>query len=250
MSGRSPGRPVRSRAASGISSPTPWTTRTSRRMRCARPASPRCCSSRSSAPGRRRSPERRVGSPHERSRRADDAGSGAPRRRSRGRDRAGRLPRTAERPRRDGRAHGTTQPAFVGPHDPQGSRLRDENASPSLCGDHRPRPLQAVQRSPRPPGGRPAPQDQRPRHGARRCARRTRSHATAGRSSASCSRAARPRKPRSCSSGCAELTPEGQTCSVGLAEWSGESDADLVARADAALYEAKRAGRDALIVVV
>ena len=44
------------------------------------------------------------------------------------------------------------------------------------------------------------------------------------------------------------LTPEGQTCSVGLAEWSGESDADLVARADAALYDAKRAGRDALIV--
>ncbi|HJR94729.1 MAG TPA: sensor domain-containing diguanylate cyclase [Gaiellaceae bacterium] len=46
-----------------------------------------------------------------------------------------------------------------------------------------------------------------------------------------------------------ELTPEGQTCSVGLAEWSpGESDADLVARADEALYEAKRAGRDALVV--
>jgi diguanylate cyclase (GGDEF)-like protein len=45
------------------------------------------------------------------------------------------------------------------------------------------------------------------------------------------------------------LTPEGQTCSVGLAEWSaGESDADLVSRADAALYDAKRAGRDALIV--
>ena len=46
-----------------------------------------------------------------------------------------------------------------------------------------------------------------------------------------------------------ELTPDGQTCSVGLAEWSpGESDADVVARADAALYAAKRAGRDALVV--
>ena len=45
------------------------------------------------------------------------------------------------------------------------------------------------------------------------------------------------------------LTPEGQTCSVGLAEWSpGESDADLVARADAALYDAKRAGRDGLVL--
>ena len=47
-----------------------------------------------------------------------------------------------------------------------------------------------------------------------------------------------------------ELTPDGQTCSVGLAEWwHGESGADLVARADAALYEAKRAGRDMLVVV-
>ena len=47
-----------------------------------------------------------------------------------------------------------------------------------------------------------------------------------------------------------EVTPEGQTCSVGLAEWSyGESEADLLARADAALYEAKRSGRDTLVVV-
>ena len=46
------------------------------------------------------------------------------------------------------------------------------------------------------------------------------------------------------------LTPDSQTCSVGLAEWSpGESVADLVARADAALYEAKRAGRDTLVAV-
>ena len=45
-----------------------------------------------------------------------------------------------------------------------------------------------------------------------------------------------------------DLTPEDETCSVGLAEWSpGESAADLVSRADAALYAAKRAGRDALV---
>ncbi|HEY7380285.1 MAG TPA: sensor domain-containing diguanylate cyclase [Gaiella sp.] len=44
-------------------------------------------------------------------------------------------------------------------------------------------------------------------------------------------------------------TPDGLTCSVGLAEWSrGESDLMLVARADEALYEAKRVGRDVLVV--
>jgi len=43
-------------------------------------------------------------------------------------------------------------------------------------------------------------------------------------------------------------TPEGQTCSAGLAVWGrGESVDDLVGRADAALYEAKEAGRDRLV---
>ena len=45
------------------------------------------------------------------------------------------------------------------------------------------------------------------------------------------------------------LTPEEQTCSIGLAEWRpGESGAELVARADEALYQAKRSGRDALVL--
>ncbi len=40
-------------------------------------------------------------------------------------------------------------------------------------------------------------------------------------------------------------TPEGETCSAGIAEWDGEESAEsLVGRADAALYAAKRAGRD------
>jgi diguanylate cyclase (GGDEF)-like protein len=41
------------------------------------------------------------------------------------------------------------------------------------------------------------------------------------------------------------VTPSGQTCSAGVACWDGEESADgLVARADAALYQAKVAGRD------
>jgi diguanylate cyclase (GGDEF)-like protein/PAS domain S-box-containing protein len=43
-------------------------------------------------------------------------------------------------------------------------------------------------------------------------------------------------------------TPNGQTCSAGLAVWRpGESVDDLVGRADAALYQAKDAGRDRLV---
>ena len=45
------------------------------------------------------------------------------------------------------------------------------------------------------------------------------------------------------------LTPEGLTCSVGLAAWDGaETDVALVGRADGALYRAKRSGRDAVVV--
>ena len=45
-------------------------------------------------------------------------------------------------------------------------------------------------------------------------------------------------------------TPESQTCSAGVAYWDGsESPENLVGRADAALYEAKRAGRDRVVGV-
>ena len=45
-----------------------------------------------------------------------------------------------------------------------------------------------------------------------------------------------------------EATPNGQTCSAGLACWNGvESSEDLVGRADSALYRAKAAGRDRLV---
>jgi diguanylate cyclase (GGDEF)-like protein/PAS domain S-box-containing protein len=41
------------------------------------------------------------------------------------------------------------------------------------------------------------------------------------------------------------VTPEGESCSAGLAVWDGEEQPEaLVGRADAALYRAKRAGRD------
>jgi diguanylate cyclase (GGDEF)-like protein len=42
-----------------------------------------------------------------------------------------------------------------------------------------------------------------------------------------------------------DRVPRGETVSAGISEWDGsESGADLVARADRALYEAKRTGRD------
>jgi diguanylate cyclase (GGDEF)-like protein/PAS domain S-box-containing protein len=45
-------------------------------------------------------------------------------------------------------------------------------------------------------------------------------------------------------------TPAGQTVSAGIAAWDGcESAESLLRRADRALYEAKRAGRDCLVVV-
>ncbi|WP_369793956.1 GGDEF domain-containing protein [Actinoplanes sp. SE50/110] len=44
-------------------------------------------------------------------------------------------------------------------------------------------------------------------------------------------------------------TPLGQTFSAGLAEWDGtETSDELTARADAALYEAKHAGRNRIAV--
>jgi len=46
-------------------------------------------------------------------------------------------------------------------------------------------------------------------------------------------------------------TPSGQTCSAGVACWDGEESSDgLVARADAALYQAKVAGRDRSVAAV
>jgi diguanylate cyclase (GGDEF)-like protein len=41
------------------------------------------------------------------------------------------------------------------------------------------------------------------------------------------------------------VMPDGQTCSAGIAYWDGsESAADLLGRADGALYDAKRSGRN------
>jgi len=45
-----------------------------------------------------------------------------------------------------------------------------------------------------------------------------------------------------------ESTPDGQTCSAGLAYWDlGESAEDLLGRADVALYRAKEEGRDRIV---
>ena len=45
-------------------------------------------------------------------------------------------------------------------------------------------------------------------------------------------------------------TPEGETCSIGVACWDGqEGAAALIGRADAALYQAKHRGRNATVLV-
>jgi diguanylate cyclase (GGDEF)-like protein len=45
------------------------------------------------------------------------------------------------------------------------------------------------------------------------------------------------------------VNPHGQTFSAGIAEWDGQEGPErLVGRADRALYEAKHAGRDRIIV--
>lgn len=46
-----------------------------------------------------------------------------------------------------------------------------------------------------------------------------------------------------------DVTPDGQTFSAGIAQWDGEEPSEhLVARADAALYQAKHAGRDRCVI--
>ena len=80
--------------------------------------------------------------------------------------------------------------------------------------------------------------------GARRCARRTRSPATAARSSPCCSRTptrrARCWSSSACSTACRSARPPPPASPPGTAR---ESAQELLARADAALYDAKRAGR-------
>ena len=145
------------------------------------------------------------------------------------------------------RPHRPAQPPGLG----RGASARDGAGPPperpALRGDARPRLLQELQRRARAPGRRPALEAERCRLGDRasderhtRPLRRRRVHG----------------RPPGCNLANAkdiverlrEAMPRDQTVSAGVACWNGrESAEELVGRADAALYEAKRTGRDRLV---
>ena len=155
------------------------------------------------------------------------------------------------RSRRPAAVDGAHRPVDRAPEPPRvgrGPRARARARPPPrrqpVPGDARPRPLQGLQRPSRPPGRRPAAGGDRLRPGARRCARRTRSPATAARSSPCCSRTPTRRARLRVVERLLDCVPLGQTASAGIAAWDGSEGAqELLARADAALYEAKRSGR-------
>ena len=119
---------------------------------------------------------------------------------------------------------------------------------PALRGDARPRLLQELQRRARSPGRRPAPQAER-RGVGERAARERHAGPLRGRGVHRRPVGLQPeqRQDDRRAAARAGAMPAGQTVSAGVACWNGrESAEELVGRADAALYEAKRLGRDRL----
>ena len=146
-----------------------------------------------------------------------------------------------------GRSDRTAQPTRVG----RGAAARDvtnasERPSPLLA-DARHRPLQAIQRRVRPPSRRCAPAS-----GHQLAYSDTRQRLIArygGEEFAVLLPNAEPNDAvASIVERLREAVPAGQTCSAGLVLWDeSEPPEAFVARADAALYEAKRAGRNRVI---
>ena len=145
------------------------------------------------------------------------------------------------------RAHRAAQPARPRRSAAAGDGAITAGRVAALPGDHRHRPLQALQRHPRPPGRR---------RGAARLRRRLGRGPAWRRHDPALRRRGVPRRPaRLRADDATEIverlraaTPDEQTCSAGLALWRpGESVDELVGRADKALYEAKENGRDRLV---
>ena len=154
------------------------------------------------------------------------------------------------RPRRQAAVHGAhrppdraPQPARLGRGPRARARPRPAPRRQPVPGDARPRPLQGLQRPSRPPGRRPAAGRDGHRlapgaagHGHDRPLRRRGVRRAAP--------ALGPGGARLVVERLLECVPLGQTASAGIAAWDGtETAQELLARADAALYDAKRSGR-------
>ena len=164
--------------------------------------------------------------------------------RGRGRDRTCRHDGAAEADGEPGRAHRLGQPPRLGRRVPARAAPGAPRRPARLRRDHRPRPLQGVQRSQWPPSRRPVT-----RGGCHAWRAGLRDSDLLARYGGEEFAIVLPGTTLPTATEVLDRlrasTPDGQACSIGLAQWDCMETADeLLARADAQVYRAKAAGRN------